>query len=806
MINFKRIQVLFVLLFLSSTSSLFAQVKEVTLSGKISEFGTNEKMPFVRVVLKNETDSSFVSGTISNEEGIFEFQNILPNTYVLVVSFAGYQTQTNSVFVGSNSDFLNLGTLFLKPTTQNLTEIVVSGKQDEVRSNMDKKSFSVADNLSQTGGSALQAMENLPGISIQDGKVLLRGSDKLIILIDGKQSALTGFGSQSGLDNLPASSIERIEIINNPSSKYEANGNAGIINIILKKETKEGFNGKVGMGTGLGALWVRKNNLPTVHQQYQFTPKLNPSISLNYRKKKVNMFLQLDDLYTQTLNKNEFVTRVYDDGTVINQQTVRNRNTNFFTSNLGLDWNLNASNQFSFSTSLGREKIMDHGDEVFFDSDLNNRLRLWRFIEDEVKTTVTANANYVHRFSTAGKTLRISLIYTLHREDERYTFDNVLPTYSGQEAFKLLSNEHVTDFNLDYVHPLKYGKLELGTKFRYRDIPTNMQFFPSANSPLDANAGGAAVYSEIIPAVYGNYLFETKKWEGEVGTRLEYVDLKYTVNPNHPTYKSDGYSYLQAFPNLRLGYKISENNRISLFFNRRVDRPNEVDIRIFPKYDDAEIIKVGNPSLKPQFTNSLDLSFKHQLRKGYWYSSVYSRLATATITRISTVIPNSTLIYAVFQNSGKSATSGIESIYSQDVSKAFSFNINANVYYKEIDAFTVQSLYPTPTLFSADKQSIFAGNLKVNNVFHLPKKLDLQVTAIYLSPDIVPQGKTNGRFTVNVGLKKGIQKGKGELYLNASDLFNTLVIKQRIQGNGFYYTSTNYYETQYIRLGYRFSF
>lgn len=164
------------------------------------------------------------------------------------------------------------------------------------------------------------------------------------------------------------------------------------------------------------------------------------------------------------------------------------------------------------------------------------------------------------------------------------------------------------------------------------------------------------------------------------------------------------------------------------------------------------------------------------------------------------------MIYAVFQNSGKSTTSGIESIYSQDVSKAFSFNINANVYYKEIDAFTVQSLYPTPTLFSADKQSIFAGNLKVNNVLHLPKKLDLQVTAIYLSPDIVPQGKTNGRFTVNVGLKKGIQKGKGELYLNASDLFNTLVIKQRIQGNGFYYISTNYYETQYIRLGYRFSF
>jgi outer membrane receptor protein involved in Fe transport len=178
-----------------------------------------------------------------------------------------------------------------------------------------------------------------------------------------------------------------------------------------------------------------------------------------------------------------------------------------------------------------------------------------------------------------------------------------LPTYTGLDAFKLISDEHVADFNLDYVQPLKYGKIETGFKFRRRVIPTNMKFIAGLNSPLDVNAGGWATYEETIPALYGNYIFENKKLEVEAGLRIEYVDLQYKVNPNHNTYKSDGYNYTQPFPNIRLGYKINDKNKLSVFYNRRVDRPNEVDIRIFPKYDDAEIIKIGNPALRPQFTN-----------------------------------------------------------------------------------------------------------------------------------------------------------------------------------------------------------
>jgi len=783
-----------------------AQVTSVNISGVLLDSTLNEGLPFVNVVLKNEGDSSFVSGTITNEKGEFELKNVAPNSYLLYISYIGYKKIYKELYVGKSTEFINLGMIFLIENTQSLGEVVVTAKQAEINSKMDKKSYSVEDNLSQSGGSVLQAMQNLPGITIQDGKVQLRGSDQVIILIDGKQSALTGFGSQSGLDNIPASSIERIEIINNPSSKYDANGNAGIINIIMKKDKKDGFNGKIGVATGVGALWVKKESLPSVRPQYQFTPKINPSISLNYRKNKVNTFFQLDNLYTQSLYKNEFVTRTYDDGNIIEQQTVRNRNTNFLTTKAGLDWFINENNQLTISGIFGSEKIIDNGDQPFFDGTTSERIRLWQFLEDELKTTIAGNVNFQHKFKQPGRLLNTGFNYTFHREDEKYFFTNTLSNYTGDESFKLISDEHVGDFNMDYTHPLKYGKIETGVKMRVRTIPTDMQFFPSAISPLDTNAGGKATYNEIIPAVYGNYSFDRKRWEGEAGLRIEYVNLQYQVDPNHNTYSSDGYDYFQPFPNLRLGYKLNDKNKLVAFYNRRVDRPNEVDIRIFPKYDDAEIIKVGNPSLSPQFTNTVELSLKHSVKKGFLYASAYSRFANGTITRISTTVDSSNLIYAIFQNAGKSNRSGIESILSQKVSDVFSYNLGINVYYNQIEAFSVQNLYPVVHTFSAEKQTALSGNTKLNTSFHFKKDWDVQLTAIYFAPDIIPQGRIDARFTLNLGLKKSIQKGKGELFFNASDLLNTMVIRQTIQGNNFNYVSSNYYETQVFRVGYNYKF
>ncbi len=798
--------VLLVTMLLLLVANLRAQNKSVTVSGITKDKTTKLALPFVNVSLKTSNDNKLITGTITNEEGRFSLTNIKSGNYILEFSFIGYKTKTQSVYVGSLSEFLDQGTIELEEDATTLQEVVVVSKTNTVSEKMDKKTFSMADNISQSGGSVLQSMQNLPGLTVQDGKVQIRGNDKVTVLIDGKQTALTGFGNQSGLDNIPASAIDKIEIINNPSAKYDANGNAGIINIIYKKNKKEGFNGKVGFTSGLGALWERKENLPTIRPQYSLTPKINPTLSLNYRKNKINAFFQGDYLYTETLNKNEFVTRTYNDGTKINQQLKRNRNTHFSTIKSGIDWNIDDYNMLTVSGLFGSEKIIDNGDQPFFNADYSERLRLWQFLEDELKTTVMGTAAYQHKFKQAGHLLNVGFNYTFHREDEKYFFDNILPSSSSKDSFKLLSDESVVDLNIDYIKPLKYGRIETGFKFRNRIIPTNMQFFPGTNSPLDASAGGKATYEEIIPAVYGNYIYETNKIEAEVGLRLEYLDLEYEVNPNHPTYRTDGYSYFEPFPNFRFAYKINDDNKISLFYNRRIDRPNEVDIRIFPKYDDAEIIKVGNPGLRPQFTNLVELGFKRNLKKGYLYSAIYHRFANATITRIASTVPSSNLIYAIFQNVNKSSNTGVEMVISQDIVKWYSSNINLNAYYNQIGAFTVQNLYPQPNTFSAAKQDVFSGNIKWNNTLHLTKKVDAQLTAVYLAPDIIPQGKIKSRFSIDLGLKKSVQNGKGEFFINATDLLNTLVIKKEIQGQDFSYTSNDYYETQVIRVGYNYKF
>lgn len=794
-------------LLLFSTVATLAQTTNVTLSGTVKEAKNKTVLPFVNVVLLAPADSAFVTGSITGEDGLFSIPGVKPGNYLLKVTYIGYRTPVQSVLVGQLSEFLNLGTFELAEEVAQLGEVIVTAQQETIANTMDRKTFTVADNLTQAGGSALEAMKNLPGVTVgDDGQVQLRGSSQIMVLIDGKQTALTGFGGQSGLDNIPASAIDRIEIINNPSAKYDANGNAGIINIIYKKEKKEGFNGKVGLAAAVGALWEKKANYPTIRPQYQNTPKLNPSLSLNYRKNKVNLFFQGDNLYTQTLNKNEFADRFYDTGEVIRQQLKRNRNTNIVTGKAGIDWFADANNTITIAGLFSSEKIIDRGDEPFFNGSLSERLRLWEFLEDELKTTVTASASWQHKFRQPGRSLNVGFNYTFHREDEKYFFTNILPTFTGSDSFKLLSDEHVGDLTVDYVQPLRHGRLETGVKFRRRVIPTNMQFFPGLNSPLDVNAGGAATYSEVIPALYGNYVVETKKLEAEAGLRVEYVDLQYTVNPNHNTYRSSGYQYGQPFPTLRLTYKLTDNNRLSLFYTRRVDRPNEVDIRIFPKYDDAEIIKVGNPGLRPQFTTSYELGYKTSWAGGYLYSAAYHKELQATITRIGSIVPGSTLIYNIFQNAGDSRNTGLEVVLSQQFGKWATLNLNMNGYRNTIDAFTVVNQYPVRNTFSADRQQLVSGNVKVNGLFHLAGQLDAQLTAIYLAPDLVPQGRIDSRFSVDMGLKKAIQKGKGELFLNATDVANTLRIRRSVQGAGFRYVSTDYYETQVVRLGYGYKF
>ena len=779
----------------------------VALSGRILDGESRAPLPFLSVQLLIEKDSAFVSGRLTNEHGSFTFTGLTKGAYVLAVRSVGYRPLRQRVLVGELSAFLDLGALAMTRDLQTLGQVVVSGRQDAVADALDRKTFTVSDNVTQAGGSVLQAMSTVPGVTIgQDGKVLVRGSDKVVVLIDGKQTALTGFGSQNGLDNLPASALERIEIINNPSARFDANASAGIINLVFRKQEQDGLSGKVGIMGGAGALWEKRENLPTIRPQFRGTPKFNPSLALNYRSGPTNSFLQGDWLYAPTLNKNEFATRTYTDGSVIVQQLKRNRRTDYATLTAGVDHTFDDRNTLSVSGLFNREKIIDKGDNPYFDSALQQRFRLWQFLEDEVKYTAFATAVATHRFPQAGHSLVFTSNYSFHREDEKYFFTNTLPTFTGTDAFKLLSDEHVVDLNADYIKPLRQGRVELGFKGRYRSIPVNMQFFPGRNSPIDSGAGGWANYRETIPALYGTYVYESERVELEGGVRMEGVRLDYDVNPNHNTYKSDGYRYFQPFPNVRAAWKLSESRKLSVFVNRRVDRPNEVDIRIFPKYDEPELIKVGNPALQPQYATNAELGYKASWTRGSVYGAVFHRIVDGTITRIATQVPGSALLYNVFQNAGRSASTGAEVVWQQTVSRTLSFNANASTFHRVIDAYSVVNQYPKPITYSAPRERLTSGTVKVSAALRLPRAWQVQLSNVYLAPDLLPQGRIGSRYALDLGAKKSVQQGKGEIVVNATDLLNTNQAQRTIRGTGFTMVSRDYAETQVIRVGYNRKF
>lgn len=790
-------------------STVVAQTPKngVTLFGRVQDAETKAPLPYLSVQLQTEKDSAFVEGRLTNEAGEFTFTTLQKGSYVLVVRSMGYQPIRQRVLVGELSAFLDLGLLLMIRQAQTLSGVAVTANADGVAGTMDRKTFTVSDNISQSGGSVLQAMSTVPGVTIaQGGKLELRGSDKVVVLIDGKQTALTGFGSQSGLDNLPASALERIEVITNPSARFDANASAGIINLVFKKEEQEGLNGKLGVMAGAGALWVKKENLPTIRPQYRGTPKFNPSLSLNYRKGPTNTFVQGDWLVSPTLNRNEFATRTYDDGTVVHQQVKRNRRTDYATLNGGVDHSFGPHNTLTVSALFNRERVIDRGDIPYFDGSLQNRYRLWQFLEDEIKYTAFATAALSHKFTQPGHTLAFTSNYSFHREDEKYFFTNTVPSFVGTDAFKLLSDEHVVDFNADYTKPLKQGRLEAGFKGRYRWIPVDMLFVPGQNSLIDVGAGGWATYRETIPAIYGNYVFESERIELEGGVRLERVHVNYDVNPDHNTYTSDGYRYFRPFPNVRAAWKFDDAHKLSVFFNRRVDRPNEVDIRIFPKYDEPELLKVGNPALQPQYSTSAEVGYKTSWSRGSLFAAAYHRVVDGTITRIATQAPGSVLLYNVFQNAGRSRSTGAELVWQQTVTTNLSLTANASAFRKTVDAFSVVNQYPVPVRYSAARQQLTSGNAKLDAVIRLPSAWQAQVSNVYLAPDLIPQGRIGSRFSLDMGLKKTVWQGKGEFVVNATDLLNTMQVRRTIQGTDFRLVSTDYFETQVIRAGYNWKF
>ncbi|HBT08904.1 MAG TPA: TonB-dependent receptor, partial [Leeuwenhoekiella sp.] len=444
----------------------------VLIEGSVTEESA-QPLPFVNVILKNPQGET-ISGTITDEFGAFSLSKIPIGNYILEFSFIGYETIQKKITAGGLNPIFDLGKIQMMPSAEALTEVQILAKQAAVSADLAKKSFSLDENLAQAGGSVMDVMKTMPGVAFdQEGKVVLRGSDKVVILIDGKQSSLTGFGNQKGLSNIPAANIERIEIINNPSAKYDANGFAGIVNIIYKKEKQTGFNGDAGLSFGLGALGKRKSDTPTDFGSYSVNPKLIPSVNLNYRTGKLNCFLQSQFIIQEALPNNEFTTRFYDDGRNIISQIPENRKQFRSIISGGVDYQLSESDMLTFSGMFDREKHIDTSQVAFINLNQNTRNRLYTWQEEEITSFINAAVNYKHNFEQAGHSLSANLQYTRGLEDESYFLNDSSAVRVGRDKTNIRAIEYTTSGSVDYTRALSSGKIELGAKGRFRRLPVD---------------------------------------------------------------------------------------------------------------------------------------------------------------------------------------------------------------------------------------------------------------------------------------------------------------------------------------------
>ena len=783
----------------------------VTVSGQIVDQKTKEFIPFASIAVLSD-QNELVNGSISEDDGFFSIKGLEFGNYKLNVSFIGYETHQSGILISKLNQNYDFGKIELKPLTTQLDEVTINGERVEIAAALDKKSYSMADNIAQSGGSVMDAMKAMPSVSFdQDGKVILRGSSKVIVLIDGKQSSLTGYGNQKGLDNIPASNIERIEIINNPSAKYDATGMAGIINIIYKKEKQTGLHGSAGFAYGLGALTKAKEDLPSELGSFSPTPKYIPSLDFNYKKDKLSVFLQSEVLFQKKLPNNEFTTRYYDDGRIIASQVPENRKQTHYIVKGGVDYQLNDYNILSISGIYDWESHVDSAQVPYIDLLTNTRNRYISWNEEEITGYMNYLLQYTHKFKQTGHELNAHLQYSKGWEDESYYInDSSAIRSNGRDVTHVLGTEHTTSLNIDYSKPLRFGRFESGAKIQIRNLPVDYDQERGENSMLYPGLGSWTKWGESVYAGYLNWIHEKSDYAVEAGLRAEYTSVFYDMDQENIYFtRNDKYDYFKFFPNIRLSYKFDENNRISLFYNQRIDRPGEPELRMYAKSDDHELVKVGNPYLRPQYTQSAEIGYKTNWQSGSVFLSGYYRFITDPYMRVYTPDESNTnydVILKSYANTGEATNLGFELVYSQDVFDFWELSGNLNIYQNEIQAYTGKLLFPYEHTFQVAQTTDNTWDCKIINTFDLPQKIQLQLTGLYFAPKNIPQGKQFSQSSVDVGMKKNLWQGKGEVTFAFTDIFNQFGLRQEIQGEGFTAKYENYYETQVMRVGLKYKF
>lgn len=788
--SFLKLLVVFIFIFLPfqifSENSIPADV-ESGVKGKVVDKSSNSVVEYATIMVFSLPDSAFVSGGITDANGSFQLK-LKQGKYYLTVEFLGYHTiKIDNFEVERGRDMRDLGKVFIVPDNKLLEEVEVVAEKSTVEMTLDKRVFNIGKDISSTAGNAIEVLENIPSVTVDiEGNVSLRGDEGVRILVDGKVSGLAGINSRDALRSLQSDMIERIEVVTNPSVRYDAEGTAGIINIVLKKDRRNGFHGSIDLNAG--------------------TPfQYGVGVNTNYRLNKLNFFVNYALNYRERDGAGNYRRDFYrEDGTYTTFQDSDRKRTGL--SNMirtGAEYFITPKDILTLSL-MYRVSNDDNKSTVIYDDYgpgnefLSSSERIDR--EEENDPNLEYSIDYKKEFNNEDQVLTANFRYFDNSETEK---SNVVETIRPvdivmtEEFQKVENNESEANFQakLDYVHPFsKKSKFETGIKYEQREIDNDYEVQEKDSTgqyvalPEFTNR---FLYDEKILAIYLLYGGEIGRYSYQAGLRTEYADINTELRETEET---NNQNYFDFFPSLHLNYKLTEKDQLQVSYSRRIRRPGFWQLNPFRSFTDNRNIRTGNPNLKPIYTDSYELGYLRYWDNASLNFNTYYRRSTDVFQRIETV-DSAGITYTGPVNFALNNSVGIELI--GNVSPVKWWNLNGSInFFRSITEGEANDIFYNTDFITT------TGRLM--NKFNIQRGFDMQLALNYRGPMDMPQGTRKAVWSADFGASKDVFEGRGTLTLSVRDVFNTRKWAMESFGENFYSNSEYRWSSTTITLNFNY--
>jgi len=755
-----------IFIFFQLTFVSFSQSKQPaqpigSIDGHVFDSLTKEPMEYVAIALCKASDSSIVSGIFTGEAGEFALYDLPSGTFFLRVTFVGYKEKfIPNIQLSADKPLRKLGTisLALEGVTQNedLDEFVVTGEKNLLQVGIDKKVYNVGEDISVTGGSANDVLNNVPSVEIdQDGKISLRGDGNVTILIDGRPSSLSGGNGKSLLDGIPAGSIERIEIVTNPSAKYDPDGTSGIINVVLKKNIKRGLNGQVNLSAATGNAY-------------------NGAVSLSARNTRFNIFGNYAYDYREGYrNNNSDQTQTYGDSVVyFRQRRLGTDLSESHTLKLGMDIYLKDRNTLSWNVSGNTGQRNRGGEQTNFRYlSETDTLGFWNrsSYDPGQNQNLDFGLNYNWEFRDDKGSIDWNAFQSLGNGANQgyYNQSYTVPSDTTSTSQRLFNEEqnNITTLSMDVVRMIK-GKwrTESGLKLIHRNMGVDTHSdardaFGSYNP--DTLAFFNYKYTERIYSAYGILAGTYKKMSFQGGLRFEQSYQEPNLVSTGEKYKNQ---YFNVFPSVHVRYAPFKKGEFSVGYSKRINRASADNLNPFTSYADPYNLRRGNPALSPEFIHSFDIGYELVNKKWSLTAAAYQRFSNQVIQRVKVFYADGTSA-GTFANVDNSRSTGGELVLQVRPFPIWKNTVSANGNY---------IVYTDDNATTNFNREGFVFSMKYSSTVELMKKtLVLQVNGRYSAPSVTAQGRMNPRGSVEFSADKSFKEGKWGVGMRVSDIFNT---------------------------------